>query len=104
MLTSSLGLEKVLVDYSSRHRFIFRMLMANDPSYAMDGNIGGRAHHFRRHIHGELDAAANLWQVGSHEQQPVGRNVFGGGLDRSEEHTSELQSLRHLVCRLLLEK
>src|SRR5262245_65172005 len=27
----------------------------------------------------------------------------GVGL-RSEEHTSELQSLRHLVCRLLLEK
>src|SRR5262245_65142599 len=28
----------------------------------------------------------------------------GRGLERSEEHTSELQSLRHLVCRLLLEK
>src|SRR5205814_2773537 len=32
----------------------------------------------------------------------------GGYVDlkriRSEEHTSELQSLRHLVCRLLLEK
>src|SRR5262245_63127361 len=27
-----------------------------------------------------------------------------GFLQRSEEHTSELQSLRHLVCRLLLEK
>src|SRR5436853_2320266 len=26
------------------------------------------------------------------------------GWSRSEEHTSELQSLRHLVCRLLLEK
>src|SRR5258705_8945334 len=26
------------------------------------------------------------------------------GRQRSEEHTSELQSLRHLVCRLLLEK
>src|SRR5205814_10463593 len=26
------------------------------------------------------------------------------GGSRSEEHTSELQSLRHLVCRLLLEK
>src|ERR1035441_10902424 len=25
------------------------------------------------------------------------------GRTRSEEHTSELQSLRHLVCRLLLE-
>src|SRR5262245_62183557 len=33
--------------------------------------------------------------------------VFNGAAtdkDRSEEHTSELQSLRHLVCRLLLEK
>src|SRR5205814_10564310 len=30
--------------------------------------------------------------------------VFGGEPFRSEEHTSELQSLRHLVCRLLLEK
>src|SRR5690554_7358192 len=28
----------------------------------------------------------------------------GGGADRSEEHTSELQSRPHLVCRLLLEK
>src|SRR5262245_62673562 len=28
----------------------------------------------------------------------------GNYYDRSEEHTSELQSLRHLVCRLLLEK
>src|ERR1035441_4658392 len=31
-----------------------------------------------------------------------GRGIAGAG--RSEEHTSELQSLRHLVCRLLLEK
>src|SRR5437899_4957936 len=31
--------------------------------------------------------------------------TFGGSTSkRSEEHTSELQSLRHLVCRLLLEK
>src|ERR1035438_10581967 len=29
---------------------------------------------------------------------------FHGEHPRSEEHTSELQSLRHLVCRLLLEK
>src|SRR5471030_3454331 len=28
----------------------------------------------------------------------------GDAAHRSEEHTSELQSLRHLVCRLLLEK
>src|SRR5437899_5347730 len=29
---------------------------------------------------------------------------YSGIVNRSEEHTSELQSLRHLVCRLLLEK
>src|ERR1035441_9681176 len=29
---------------------------------------------------------------------------FEASKTRSEEHTSELQSLRHLVCRLLLEK
>src|ERR1035438_2406249 len=32
------------------------------------------------------------------------RTCFTSGPNRSEEHTSELQSLRHLVCRLLLEK
>src|SRR5262245_64144831 len=32
----------------------------------------------------------------------MGETVFASF--RSEEHTSELQSLRHLVCRLLLEK
>src|SRR5258705_9701679 len=32
------------------------------------------------------------------------RQRRGTGGVRSEEHTSELQSLRHLVCRLLLEK
>src|ERR1039458_10530004 len=33
--------------------------------------------------------------------RPAGRNPAAA---RSEEHTSELQSLRHLVCSLLLEK
>src|ERR1039458_3121402 len=38
---------------------------------------------------------------------PVGKGTVNVRLSRvftrSEEHTSELQSLRHLVCRLLLE-
>src|SRR5258705_4805318 len=37
----------------------------------------------------------------SHKQ--FSSTVYGKE-NRSEEHTSELQSLRHLVCRLLLEK
>src|SRR2546429_2551908 len=31
-------------------------------------------------------------------------NYYAYGTTRSEEHTSELQSRLHLVCRLLLEK
>src|SRR5262245_63636544 len=43
------------------------------------------------------------------QQRGVADQLRDGVLDcrsdhRSEEHTSELQSLRHLVCRLLLEK
>src|SRR5947209_14902686 len=43
-------------------------------------------------------------------QPPADRENAGGELDagvledRSEEHTSELQSRQYLVCRLLLEK
>src|SRR5262245_64703111 len=45
----------------------------------------------------ESDVAAVAAERGS---LLVGRRIEA----RSEEHTSELQSLRHLVCRLLLEK
>src|SRR2546425_8721535 len=38
-----------------------------------------------------------------HPVQHAWRDPFKGA-DRSEEHTSELQSLAYLVCRLLLEK
>src|SRR5205809_5154721 len=35
---------------------------------------------------------------------PKATATYLAGLERSEEHTSELQSRLHLVCRLLLEK
>src|SRR5438093_9375687 len=38
------------------------------------------------------------------EMHSVRRFPSGMSTDRSEEHTSELQSLTNLVCRLLLEK
>src|SRR5207244_10480895 len=37
-------------------------------------------------------------------QMTQGQTVLVWGASRSEEHTSELQSPDHLVCRLLLEK
>src|ERR1039458_10520089 len=40
----------------------------------------------------------------AHEDVDAVYIVSANAFHRSEEHTSELQSLRHLVCRLLLEK
>src|SRR5262245_64336416 len=54
----------------------------------------------------ELDAVY-VWgaQTGSARKQGVPESTITAIREgRSEEHTSELQSLRHLVCRLLLEK
>src|SRR5262245_14239238 len=42
------------------------------------------------------------WAVSAEVEGALGLASLGTG--RSEEHTSELQSLRQLVCRLLLEK
>src|SRR5205823_14096723 len=52
-----------------------------------------------------MDLQPALWirgWVGPREES--GALLAGLMLDRSEEHTSELQSLAYLVCRLLLEK
>src|SRR5437870_9088648 len=46
-----------------------------------------------------LDGLQVLWR-----EMPKGRGGQFGAQIRSEEHTSELQSRGHLVCRLLLEK
>src|SRR5690625_6171193 len=42
-------------------------------------------------------------RISNLSSSPSGNSV-GIGFERSEEHTSELQSRGHLVCRLLLEK
>src|SRR5215472_3005446 len=64
-------------------------------------------------------ATTEIYTLSLHDALPIFGQVFhlplpdavlarAGALHgehgRSEEHTSELQSLRHLVCRLLLEK
>src|SRR5438045_8031495 len=52
---------------------------------------------------GNAEAAEEVVErIVRRELQPAGPCLRF--LDRSEEHTSELQSLRYLVCRLLLEK
>src|ERR1035441_11012152 len=56
-----------------------------------------RPHATRRHFLELLGAGVTASFLARHPAKAA-------ELSRSEEHTSELQSLRHLVCRLLLEK
>src|SRR3712207_8932336 len=57
---------------------------------------------FRSHPHGSAD---DVQVEPSDDPGHVHVRVLGGlHPDRSEEHTSELQSRQYLVCRLLLEK
>src|SRR5437899_3902646 len=71
-----------------------------DPSFrTFDGHHEGFARIERAPQPG--DERAHAFAVGA-EVTDGGAHRPGG--PRSEEHTSELQSLRHLVCRLLLEK
>src|ERR1035438_2403583 len=52
-------------------------------------------------------ASARPYSLATNYISDLGNTACGSysaGGYRSEEHTSELQSLRHLVCRLLLEK
>src|SRR5947199_2809096 len=56
---------------------------------------GGEQRRGRGHAQLMLDEAGKV-------VAPFGRHSDEPSAARSEEHTSELQSLRHLVCRLLL--
>src|SRR2546425_4888946 len=50
------------------------------------------------------DSTGSFTLVGLPGGRQTVRILYGDSLSRSEEHTSELQSLAYLVCRLLLEK
>src|SRR5438552_11135816 len=61
---------------------------------------------FRSHVLDREHVLEHALQpdVGALRALPVRLQQDGKGAERSEEHTSELQSPDHLVCRLLLEK
>src|SRR2546422_3475108 len=50
------------------------------------------------------EPTASRFSVSSLSRKAAGRGARDARQTRSEEHTSELQSRLHLVCRLLLEK
>src|SRR5690625_6038872 len=86
-------------------------------------NISAHTHIYTLSLHDALPIFADNkpyleydWDTGESgeafdcENGPTNDSAFNNGLDvlppteRSAEHTSELQSRGHLVCRLLLEK
>src|SRR5437899_7027328 len=63
---------------------------------------------FRSRERSRFTCRCHVW-IGVQNKSPACQSMRFSVLSlahrlRSEEHTSELQSLRHLVCRLLLEK
>src|SRR5690554_7763757 len=62
---------------------------------AWHGAVGGDTQH-TEHGHYHAQQALVIQQAAGHQRTST--------VSRSEEHTSELQSRPHLVCRLLLEK
>src|ERR1035441_10800945 len=87
-------------DVAARHddahllRHIARLALAADARRVDEDILRALVHH------GLVDGIAR----GSGDGRNDGPLFTGERVERSEEHTSELQSLRHLVCRLLLEK
>src|SRR2546427_6337962 len=65
------------------------------PQFRVFGHPGDTAYSFRSKVRGRTTPG---------EQVRQRRNVAAPHFNRSEEHTSELQSQSNLVCRLLLEK
>src|SRR5258708_18405528 len=74
---------------------LFPTRRSSDLSGLMDGKLG---------FGGEESAGASFNRIDGRAWTTDKDGIVPALLSRSEEHTSELQSPDHLVCRLLLEK
>src|SRR2546425_5508572 len=72
------------------------------PIFAGEGRVGAQPYSLHRHLGNATDQSEARGAAAAAAVAAAQRLVVGGA--RSEEHTSELQSLAYLVCRLLLEK
>src|SRR2546425_4988739 len=66
--------------------------------------VRGVAHPEQATVHGGVRGRTPHREPVAQRHRHVAPRVQGDADVRSEEHTSELQSLAYLVCRLLLEK
>src|SRR2546422_6328167 len=80
--------------------FPYTTLFRSHPDPRRDSEVALRADE-QPHQIGAPRLASRAAQL---DDPPVGQHDLQSEHVRSEEHTSELQSRLHLVCRLLLEK
>src|SRR3712207_7821659 len=78
--------------------FPYTTLFRSQPRERTHSTVRVRAQHERVARVLALGDGRDAQTFGQHGRQVLQR------MDRSEEHTSELQSRQYLVCRLLLEK
>src|SRR5262245_65110528 len=91
------------VNHHTRHSFPTRRSSDLRPGWAAPAPYRRRRCEARRHWRvARPDHRDRRWWPP--EQTARAGRFASEQTVRSEEHTSELQSLRHLVCRLLLEK
>src|SRR5437016_10873116 len=82
---------------------VVKIVLAGPEEFDGDAYMLSNSTGFQHVVIGEptAESAAGALQV---DDDVVVGNIENFGDQRSEEHTSELQSLTNLVCRLLLEK
>src|SRR5690554_434275 len=103
-----------LLAYSGSNEWIRQFILDSDWKWrALSPHLGVNCPPFCRYPqegkqfeHTLFGNTYQMWEVA--EERQVNEGLPGRGFafsdERSEEHTSELQSRPHLVCRLLLEK
>src|SRR3712207_7866107 len=79
---------------------LFRSAAVHGGDRARRDRVRRRRHHGPRTAFSARDRGLS-WKAGVLRPRPV---LLHAHEQRSEEHTSELQSRQYLVCRLLLEK
>src|SRR5207244_13053407 len=94
----------IVSQYSEILSILFRLIRLTRPPPA--STLFPYTTLFRSLVHERVDVALGPrpHRVDAEMHDALLRQPFGRGDVRSEEHTSELQSPDHLVCRLLLEK
>src|SRR5438874_7230751 len=80
--------------------FVTELVVPSQPA----GTVGAYLKYAMRPLDFSIVGAGVRLVLGADGTCSDARIGLNGAADRSEEHTSELQSRRDLVCRLLLEK